>query len=76
MATTIDRFELSRDSGNRVKKGWRVTRYTFGHVTCQHLRTGASKTGVIDDFGGIQSTSTYIHSEYAFNHEELVPFYA
>lgn len=76
MASTIDRFVLEKDSdGRRVKKGWRVQRYSFGHTVIQHLRTGASRTGVIDDFGNIQYATSYLHAAYAFDHEELVPFY-
>lgn len=76
MATTIDRFVLSQDSsGKRVKKGWRLTRYSFGIVTIQHLRTGACKTGVIDDFGDITPGNTYLQATYAFDNEEIVPFY-
>lgn len=54
MATMIDRFETQpRDNGGRVKAGWRITRYTFGRMTIQHLRTGRSHTGSDDGFGNI-----------------------
>ena len=76
MPAMIDRFELARYEGGRVSKGWRVTRYTFGHCTMQHLRTGASKTGVIDCFGNIQSVDSYMISEYSRDNETLVEFYA
>lgn len=49
-----DRFEIKRDAGNRVSKGWRVTRWiSSGAVTIQHLRTGRSKTGIVDNFGNV-----------------------
>lgn len=76
MPTMIDRFELSRDKGGRVSKGWRVTHYSFGRCTMQHLRTGASKTGVMDCFGNIQSADSYMISEYSRDNETLVEFYA
>lgn len=60
---TTDRFEIERDSSNRIAKGWRITRYSFGRCTIQHLRTGRSNTGVIDDFGNVVDTAqpSWIH---------------
>lgn len=71
MATMLDRFETRpRDTGNRVTAGWRITRYTFGVMTIQHLRTGRSHTGADDGFGNI----TY-GGDARLSHDELLDFY-
>lgn len=69
----IDRFETQpRDAGGRVTAGWRITRYAFGAVTIQHLRTGRSHSGVDDGYGNIvYPDNAYYRSEA----DELVPFY-
>lgn len=75
MATTNDRFETRhREISGRVTAGWRVTRYSFGYVTVQHLRSGRSKTGVIDCFGNVIYPENNIHS-WRIATEEIVPFY-
>jgi hypothetical protein len=75
MPAYIDRFVLSRDSKGKIYKGWRVTRYSFGRCTIQHLRTGASKTGVVDCFGNVIGADSYMISDYAREWETLVEFY-
>ena len=75
MSAMIDRFELSRDNSGKVNKGWRITRYSFGHCTIQHLRKGDSKTGVIDCFGNIVGADTYLISNYSREWEILVEYY-
>ena len=76
MSISIDRFELMRDSSNKVKKGWRIERFiSLGVAIIQHLRSGESKTGVIDDFGNIIDCHHYLVTDYAYNNEEIVPFY-
>lgn len=75
MATTIDRFETApRDNGGRVKKGWRITRYSFGACTVQHLRTGRSCSGVVDDHGNVIWPANNV-TRWQLESEELVPFY-
>lgn len=75
MATTIDRFETApRDNGGRVTKGWRITRYTWGACTIQHLRSGRSCTGVVDDHGEIVYPLNDIHP-LRMQWEDIVPFY-
>ena len=72
---TIDCFETApRDSGGRVTKGWRVTRYSFGALTVQHLRSGQSKTGVVDCFGDVVYPLNDIHA-WRMDTDEIVPFY-
>lgn len=71
---TIDRFETRPRVYNRVSAGWRVQRYSFGMVTVQHLRSGRSNTGVIDDFGNVIYPANFIHT-WRMNTEEIVPFY-
>lgn len=69
----IDRFETTpRDSGGRVHQGWRITRYAFGALTIQHLRSGRSHTGADDGYGNvIYPANPYYRSDA----DELVPFY-
>ena len=74
---TDDRIVLEREHHTgKISKGWRVRRYSFGKVTMQHLRSGNSKTGVIDDFGNIVDCDSYLVSTYAVQHETIVPFYS
>lgn len=65
----IDRFETQpRDAGGRITAGWRITRYAFGTVSMQHLRTGRSHTGADDGFGNIvqqpaRMLTYYLHTD-------------
>jgi len=75
MSTQLDRFETRpRDAGGRVVGGWRVTRYSWGHATIQHLRSGASQTGVVDCYGNVVPVDFRI-IRWTMETEELVPFY-
>lgn len=70
----IDRFETApRDGGGRVTQGWRVTRYAFGGMTIQHLRSGRSHTGVDDGFGNVVYPD---NPYYRAESDALVPFYS
>lgn len=72
MTTMIDRFETRpRDSGGRVSAGWRITRYTFGRMTIQHLRTGRSHTGSDDGFGNI----VYGMGDARMPHDDIIDFH-
>lgn len=76
MPLYIDRFETRpRDGGGRVSAGWRLTRYTFGACSIQHLRTGRSNTGVVDDFGNVIDIGGTCPPYGRLAHDELVPFY-
>ena len=74
MPVTKDRFVLETYPNGTVIKGWRLERYSFGYATIQHLRSGRSYTGVIDDFGNVIYPANDIHG-WAMDTEELVPFY-
>ena len=62
---TIDRFELVRDSGGRISKGWRAERYAIGLMVVQHLRTGRCSVGVDDGYGNVvESPMSHVDGPY------------
>lgn len=75
MPVTKDRFVLETcNHSGRVVKGWRLERYSFGRAIIQHLRSGRSYTGVIDDFGNVIYPANDIHP-WQMDTEEIVPYY-
>lgn len=77
MATSIDRFETKpRDNAKNITQGWRITRYSFGGCTIQHLRSGRRHSGVDDGFGNIvDAGSNAYNANIHMHHDEIVPFY-